>query len=396
MVQLALILAAALIGGVLAHHLRQPILLGYLIGGMLIGPFSLGLVEDVGMVRMAAELGVVLLMFALGLEFPLAELRAMGRLGVVGGTVQMLATALLGAGVARLLGASPMEAALLGFLMAMSSTAIVLKTLMERGELDSTHGKIMIALLLFQDLSVVPLMLFLPAVGGPFLPSLGLTVLKASLFLGAILLLGLWGLPRLLARTSRAGSRELFILTLITLSIGAAAGTQLLGLSAAFGAFVGGLLIGRSPFAHQALGDIIPLRDTFAALFFVSLGMLTDPRFILNNWPAVLGISLFIVVSKAIICGGVASSFGYGLRTTLLVGAGMVQIGEFSFVLARAGVQAGILSDYFFNLTLASAFLTILLTDRATRDDKRCRKKYGSSWEEYCRRVPWKIIPGIY
>ncbi|MFQ5826480.1 MAG: cation:proton antiporter [Dehalococcoidia bacterium] len=365
MADLVIILAAALIGGLLTHHLRQPILLGYLLGGIVIGPFALGWVQDLAAVETLATVGVVLLLFALGMEFSLGELRRLGRIGVGGGVAQILATALLGLAIGRfLLHWSWTEAIFFGLLISLSSTMIVLKSLAERGEIDSVQGRIMIGILLVQDLSVAPMMVILPSLGQEegVGVALGMAALKAGVFLGVIVIIGLWVLPRLLRRTAELRSRELFLLAVITLGLGAAAGTQVFGLSLAFGAFVAGLVVGQSQFAHQALADVIPLRDTFAALFFVSLGMLTDPAFIAQNLSVVLLVAGAIVLGKFLILFLLARLFGYSLKTGLFVGVGLIQIGEFSFVLARAGLNSGVISEYLYSLTLASALITILLT----------------------------------
>ncbi len=368
MADLVIVLVAALIGGMLTHHLRQPILLGYLLGGIAIGPFALGWIQDVEAVRTLATIGVVLLMFALGMEFSLGDLKRVGRMGVGGGLAQILATALLGFVLGRfLLQWSWTEALFFGFLISLSSTMIVLKSLAERGELDTVHGRIMVGVLLVQDLSVVPMMVILPTLGQGegFGEGLGRATLMAVLFLGAIVVIGRWGLPRLLRRTAELRSRELFLLAIITLGLGAAVGTQVFGLSLAFGAFVAGLMVGQSQFAHQAMADIIPLRDTFAALFFVSLGMLTDPGFIFDNWPVVLFITGSIVLGKFVILFGLSRLMGYSLKTGLFVGVGLIQIGEFSFVLAQAGRDTGVISEYLYSLTLACALITILITPPA-------------------------------
>ena len=361
---LVIVLATALAGGMLARLLRLPVILGYLIGGIAVGPHGFGLVHDLGTINTLATIGVILLLFTLGLEFSLKEVMRVGRIAILGGIVQILLTAAVGLALGRLVGFTMLEAVFFGFLIALSSTMIVLKTLMERGELDSGHGRIMIGILLVQDLSVVPLMIIMPAIGegGEVWLSLGVAVLKAMVFIGVMLVLGMWGLPWLLRRVAAGRSRELFLLTVVTLCLAAAFGTYFFGLSAAFGAFVAGLLISQSAFARQAFADIVPLRDTFVALFFVSLGMLVDLHFVVDNVAIIAVVVTVIIVAKFIICSLIPWFFGYSPKTVLFVGMGLIQIGEFSFVLAGVGMEAGLISSYIYSLTLTSAIVTMLLT----------------------------------
>jgi len=363
---LIIVLAAAIAGGILAYWLRLPIIIGYLATGIAVGPYGFGLVRDLETINALATIGVILLLFTLGLEFSLNELKRIGRVAVWGGGAQILLTAGVGFALGKLLGWETTNAIFFGFLIALSSTMIVLKTLMERGELDSAHGRVMIGILLVQDLSLVPLMIILPAMGGEegvqLWSSLGIATLKATLFIGVMLVLGIWGLPWLLERVAGRRSRELFLLTVVTLSLGAAFGAQFLGLSAAVGAFIAGLLIGQSVFARQAVADIVPLRDIFGALFFVSLGMLVDLNFAADN-PAIIALVVVaIIAAKFIICAMIPRVFGYSPKTTLFTGMGLIQIGEFSFVLAAVGLEVGIISQNIYSITLAAAIITMGLT----------------------------------
>ena len=371
MADLAIIMGAALVGGLIAYRFRVPVLLGYLIAGALIGPFSFGLVKNVDLIETMASIGVVLLLFTLGMEFSLGDLRRMGKIGPLGGSIQILATALLGFGIAKYFFIwSVPDAIFFGFLIALSSTTVVLKILVERGETNTPHGRIMIAILLVQDLAVLPLMVILPALGEPtagLIYSLGITLGKALLFLGAMTVIGFWLIPVFLGQTAGSRSRELFLITILAICLGAAFGTSYFGISAAFGAFAAGMLVSRSQFTHQALADIIPLRNAFAALFFVSLGMLASPRFIFDNWSMVLLIALIIILSKLIICALIPRFYGFSLKTTLFVGAGLTQVGEFSFVIGQAGLETGVMSANLYSLILSSAFITILFTPLALK-----------------------------
>ncbi|MFB0559294.1 MAG: cation:proton antiporter [Dehalococcoidales bacterium] len=386
MADFAIIMGAALVGGLVAYRLRLPVLLGYLVAGILIGPFSFGLVKNVDMVQTMASIGVVLLMFTLGMEFSIGDLKRVGKIGLGGGIAQILVTALLGFAIGKtLLNWSISDAIFFGFLIALSSTMVVLKILVERGETNSPYGRIMIAILLVQDLAVVPLMIILPALGQQATGlgySLGITMGSALLFLGVMTVIGFWVVPLVLGQTAGARSRELFLITILAICLGAAFGTSYFGVSAAFGAFAAGMLVSRSHFAHQALADIIPLRNAFAALFFVSLGMLASPRFIVDNWSMVILVALIIVVGKFVICSVIARSFGYSLKTTLFVGAGLTQVGEFSFVLGQAGLEAGVISEYLYSLILASAILTILFTPIAFKI-----AEWTSGWLSTSRRL---------
>jgi CPA2 family monovalent cation:H+ antiporter-2 len=362
---LLIVMVVAIAGGMLARWLRLPIILGYLVGGIAIGPYGFGLVHDTETINNLATIGVVLLLFTIGLEFSLKEVLRMGKIAVLGGIAQIVLTAAVGLGLGRLVGLSMLGAVFFGFIIALSSTMVVLKLLMERGELDTTHGRIMLGILLVQDLSVVPMMVIMPAVGGgtgEIWVSLGWAVLKAVLFIGLMLALGFWGLPWFLGKVAGQRSRELFLLTVIVLCLAAAFGTYYFGLSAAFGAFAAGLLISQSGFARQAFADILPLRDTFAALFFVSLGMLANLHFIGGNLADVAIVVVIIMAAKFLICSLITRLFGYSHKTVLFVGTGLIQIGEFSFILAMMGVGLGIISERLYSLTVAAAIITMLLT----------------------------------
>jgi len=350
----------------IAHRLRQPVILGYLVVGVAVGPHALGLVGDVVLIEAVATMGVALLMFTLGLEISISQLRQVGKVGLWGGIAQILVTFALGLVVgSTLLGWSLSQAVILGLVISLSSTMVCLKILMERGELDSVHGRIMLAILILQDISVVLMVIVMPLLGGTMgnLPlALATAVGKAALFVGIAIVLGLWVLPWLMGRIAGVRTRELFLLTVLVLCLGAAVGTYVFGLSVVFGAFVIGLVLRESRFAHQALAEITPLRDIFATLFFISLGMLISPRFIIDHWASVAGLVAIIIVLKFLIVFGIIRLFGYSGRIALLAGAGLFQIGEFSFILAQGGMNTGIISEQLYSLILASAIITMILT----------------------------------
>jgi len=362
---IAIVAGAALAAGLAARFLKQSAIIGYLLAGVAIGPHALGLIEESDEIRVLATIGVVLLLFTLGVKLSLREIMRLKNVAIWGGLFQLLVTTGLGIGVAALLGWSLREAVTFGFVIALSSTMVVIGMLTYRGELESVHGRVMIGILLMQDIAAAFMMFILPALGdsGENLPTtLGLAILKAGVFLVLVLLLGAWVVPRFIRRVAGQGSRELFILSSAVLCFGGAFGAYYFGLSAALGAFAVGLLISESDFAHQVLGDMTPLRDIFSAIFFVSVGMLIDLPFMAENMTTVIVIVLTIVLGKFLICSATARLFGYTGKTIPLVGAGMIQIGEFSFVLAELGLEEGVISEDIYGLILASAMISIILT----------------------------------
>ncbi|MBI2850160.1 MAG: cation:proton antiporter [Chloroflexi bacterium] len=365
-ISIAILLAAALVGGMVAHRLRQPVILGYLIVGVVVGPHALGLVGDKGLVEAGATIGVALLMFTLGLEVSGHQLKQVGKVGLWGGIAQIGMTAAIGlaAGFA-LFGWSLSQAFLFGLIISLSSTAVCLKVLMDRGELDSVHGRIMMGILILQDISVVAMMVVVPLLGSTpqAIPmALAVALGEALLAVGLAIVSGVWVLPWLMGRVGGIRARELFLLTVLVLSLGAALATQVFGLSAVFGAFLIGLVLHETRFVHQALAEITPLRDIFATLFFVSLGMLASPSFIIENWSSVLAVVGAILVIKFLVVFGIIRLFGYGGRIAFLAGSGLLQVGEFGFILAQAGIGAGLISEQFYSLILTSAIMTMLLT----------------------------------
>jgi len=365
-ISLTILLVAALVGGVVAHRLRQPVILGYLLVGVAVGPNALGLVSDRNTVEMMATIGVALLMLTLGLEFSIGQLRQTGKIGVWGGFAQILITSAIGFGAGIVLFHWPWQQALLfGLVIYNSSTAVCLKLLMERAELDSAHGRIMIAMLILQDVLVVVMMVIVPLLSESLtnlLLDFVFAIVKAVLFVGIAVVLGLWVMPWLLGRVGGVRSRELFLLTVLTLCFGAAIGTYFFGLPVVFGSFVIGLALRESRFAHEALAEVTPLRDIFAALFFVSLGMLLEPAYVFHHWWLVLATVVLVASVKFAVIYAITRLFGYSGRVALLSGAGLIQIGEFGFILAQAGATGGIVSDDFRSLVLASATISMLLT----------------------------------
>ncbi len=362
----AILLTAALVGGMIAHRLRQPVILGYLAIGVAVGPHALGMVDDLELIEAAATMGVALLMFTLGLEISITQLREVGKAGIWGGIVQIVATFAVGAVVGITLFRWPVpQSILFGLIISLSSTAVCLKLLMERGELTSVHGRIMVAILILQDVAVVLMMVVMPVLGGEVQNvtiDLAIAAGKAALFIGIVIVSGLWLLPLLLGRVGGIRSRELFLLTILVLCLGTAVGTQIFGLSMVFGAFLVGLVLRGPRFGYQAVAEITPLRDIFATLFFVSLGMLLDPRFILDHWPLVIITVAAVALIKMLVVFVTIRLFGHTNRIAVMAGAGLFQIGEFGFIIAQGGMGAGIVTQHFYSLILSTAILTMMFT----------------------------------
>ncbi len=362
---IVIVLASAFAGGLVARQFHFPILLGYLVAGAIVGPHILGAVGNLEEVRTLAEFGVVLLLFQVGVEVSLRELRRAGRVVVLGSIFQLMVTISLMYLLGLQLGWSYQQALVFGMVASLSSTMVVLKTLADRGELGSVHGKAMVGILVMQDLAFIPMVAILPSLSGEgtaALSDLGFGMLKATIILVLMLVLGGRAIPWLLARFPVISSREVFILSVVALTFAAAALTDAFGLSLAIGAFAAGLVLSESPFGRRALSEVIPLRDIFAAVFFVSLGMLTDPRYIVDHIGLVLIVISAVMFVKLVLIGGLIKAFGYLPHTALLAGLGMMQIGEFSFFLADAAFLLDIVDSEFLTLVVVSTVITMAIT----------------------------------
>jgi CPA2 family monovalent cation:H+ antiporter-2 len=367
---IAIILVAALLGGFLAQRLRQPLILGYIVAGILVGPHTGGVtVTEIHDIELLAEIGVALLLFALGLEFNFKKLERVRGIAFLGTPIQLILTLGLGYTIGQVFGWPAYESLWFGALVSLSSTMVILKTLMAQGMLGTLASRIMIGMLIVQDLAVVPMLIILPELNNleRGLPQLGLAVLQAAAFLLAMIYGGTRVIPAILKRIAAWNSRELFLISVMALGIGVGYATYLVGLSFAFGAFVAGMVLSESEYSHQALSDIIPLRDVFGLLFFVSVGMLLDPAFLLANLGTVLVVVVLIALGKAAIFAGLTRAFGYRGPTPFAVGLGLFQIGEFAFVLARVGLNRQAISADLYALVLATALMTMMLTPFAMR-----------------------------
>ncbi|MEE9154286.1 MAG: cation:proton antiporter [candidate division NC10 bacterium] len=349
----------------LFHRLRQPTIVGFLVSGVLVGPYGLSLIADVHQVELLAEIGVVLLLFTIGLEFSISKLNQMRWLVLGGGSLQVLGTILLIGGGAWLFGLPPAQAVFFGFLLALSSTAIVLKILMDRGEIDSPQGRFAVGMLLFQDVCVVPLMLLTPLLSGKTAtgPVAILLVLgKVALTVTLIFFLSRLLVPRLLFQVVKMRSPEIFIISIILICLGTAWATSQIGLSLALGAFLAGMVIAESEYSHQTMANILPLRDSFMGLFFVSVGMLMNLGTLLTHPLEVAGTLLAILIGKTVVVVGSVLVLGYPLRVAALVGCALAQVGEFSFVLSRVGWEWGLITPELNQYFLSAAVISLLLT----------------------------------
>ncbi|MEE8386634.1 MAG: cation:proton antiporter [Dehalococcoidia bacterium] len=361
---LAVVMAAALVGGSVARILRLPSLVGYLAAGLAIGP-NTGLVSDIDEVQTVADLGVALLMFTLGIRFSLRELARVRGLAVFGGLGQIGLMIALGTLLGRALGLATDEALLLGAVVSISSTMVALRLLEDRGELGAPAGRVGVAFALMQDMAVVPLIVMIPVIGGDdvnVLPSLALAGVKAAGLLAGVWIVGTFIVPRVLARVSLAHSRELFLLTVVTLALGTASVSFLAGLTLAFGAFLAGLLVSESEYAHRTLTEVFPLREVFAVVFFVAVGMLIEPASFVNQPEIVFGAAFLGIIGKLVLVGGIAVAFGYSRKAALTAGIALGNMGEFSFVLASEGVSEGVFDAEINEAVLAAVLLSIAIS----------------------------------
>ncbi len=367
---LVMAVLAAFLGGLVATLLRLPVITGYLLAGIAIGPFTPGPVSDVGRVQTLAELGVALLMFALGTQFSLHELKEVGWGASAGGVLQVVLTIALGIPVGLALGLPFTQALYLGGMLAISSSIVILKLLLSRSEVEAVHGRLALGTSIVQDICVVVLVVVLPALAtsgqntnlGSLLATVGTELLKAALFLGGTYIIGTRLIPFLLYRVISLGLRELFLLTILTIAVGTALLAQLIGLSFALGAFLAGMIVSESDAADDILNEIIPIRDVFATLFFVSIGMLINPVLLWQNLGEVGLLVVTILVGKLSIGAGLFMLFRYPGGAAFKAALLMAQIGEFSFILARSGVEKGAISSRVENLVLSAALVTIILT----------------------------------
>src|SRR5688500_15437739 len=359
---LVVLVAIAIPAVLLAHRLKIPTLVGFLFTGILIGPHALGFVQDVHSVNQMAEIGSVLLLFAVGLELSLSRIVRMGRYVIQGGTIQMLGTMGIVASVAIIAGLRVNNAILWGALIALSSTAIILKIYADRGELDSTQGRLVVAILLFQDLCVVPLMVLMPILART---EQGPTALFRALFVtavvtGSLIVAGRYIVPRFLARVITLRNSEIFTLCVLGIGLGAAFLTSKFGLSLALGAFLAGLVVSESEYGLQALSDVLPFRDAFSGIFFTSIGMLLNIQFFFQNALLVLAVAAGAIILKTVSGYAVVRVVRRSERAGMVAGLGLAQVGELSFVLASVAATLGLPVGAPYQVFLGAALVTML------------------------------------
>ena len=367
----------ALLMGLIANRLKLPALVGYLIAGILIGPATPGFVADLGLSSQLAEIGVILLMFGVGLHFSVEDLLAVRRIAIPGAIVQMIVATALGAGLAIFWGWSVGESILFGISLSVASTVVLIKALEQRNSLQSLNGQIAVGWLVVEDLAMVLVLVLLPPLSGwlgghsasitdgashGLLATLAIALVKISIFVSIMLVVGRRVFPWLLGYVAKTGSSELFTLSVIAAAVVVAYGSaKLFGVSFALGAFFAGMLMRESHLSHRAAQESLPLREAFSVLFFVSVGMLFDPAILMQQPLRVLAVVAIIILGKSLVSFFLVLAFRYPLNTALTVSASLAQIGEFSFILAGLGMSLGLLPHEGQSLILAGALLSISL-----------------------------------
>ena len=409
---LAAALGTALVLGLAAVRLKLPALVGYLVAGILIGPATPGFVADVGIASQLSEIGVMLLMFGVGLHFSMEDLLAVRRIAVPGAVVQMGLATVLGMAMAWWMGWSTGSGLIFGLSLSCASTVVLLKALEARGALSSMNGKIAVGWLVVEDLAMVLVLVLMPPLAGallvdaggtaadasPLWITIGKTLLQVSAFIALMLVVGRRALPWLMMQVARTGSRELFTLSVVATAIGIAYGAAVLfSVSFALGAFFAGTVMRESDLSHRAAEESLPLRDAFSVLFFVSVGMLFDPSVLLSQPLHVLGVVAVVMLGKSLAAAAIVLAFRYPLNTALTVAASLAQIGEFSFILAGLGLTLGLLPQEGVSLVLAGALISIALnpllfaTIEPVRNWVLRRSAFAQGLER--RRDPYAEVP---
>ena len=396
LINIAVALVVAFIGGILARRIGLPTIVGYLLAGIIIGPFTPGFVGDMETIRQLAELGVIFLMFGVGLHFSVQDFWKVRSIAIPGALGRMLLITLLGFGLCRLWGWSATAGIVIGLSISIASTVVLLRVLMDNGLLQTQQGQAAVGWVVVEDLATVLILVLMPTLantsGGFDWGQLGLTLLKAVGFVILVLFAGTRLIPWLLLRIAHTRSRELFILAVLAIALGIALGAaELFGVSLALGAFVAGVVVNESPLSHQVGADILPFREAFAVLFFVSIGMLVNPSYLVNNIGAILAITALIIIGKALITLLFGFILPWPARTTLVLAASLSQIGEFSFILGQEGMGLGLLDQAQYSLILAGALLSIILNTpifRLINPLERWLQKSPKVWKLLDRHKP--------
>lgn len=362
--QIALIFLAALVGGLIADALRQSAIIGYILGGLLVGPYVTGLVSDINLINSFSEIGIILLMFTLGMEFSLSRLLPVKTISILGGSLQITLVAVLGYGIGRMLGMDIIESVYLGCVVSISSTMVVLRLMGERGEVDTVYGRIMVGILIVQDLAVIIMVAVLSNIQQLESGNFALLIkplLMAVFFVVLMLLVAQKVVPLVTNRAAKASNNDVFLLLAMSLGLGVALFSEHLGLSLSLGAFLAGVVISESDYVHEILGKVTALRDSFVIIFFVSVGMLINPGSLFAQLVPLAWLLVLILAGKFVVFFGIVKMFGYHSRVAFLVAIGMLQTGEFSFVLARIGMLNGAVSEALYNTILASSIISIMV-----------------------------------
>ncbi len=362
---IVIIFALSLLVNLLFTRFKVPSVVGYLLTGIFAGPHMLGLIHGDHDIELMAEIGVVLLMFTIGLEFSIKNLVKIRRIVFFGGFIQVILTAAAFAAVSGFYQLDLKASLFIGFIVALSSSALVLKILQERADLTSNYGRTILGILIFQDLLLVPLLLFTDFLGNGsdhlWLELSGLLIKMA--FIGLVIFTGTrWVVPWLFDKIALAKSQELFTMSIFLICLSIALLTSSLGMSLAFGAFLAGLMISDTEYSHQAFGNLVSFKDTFTSFFFVSIGMLLNLDFVIENLPLVIWSVVLVLFIKALIAGGTGFLLGHTFKGTILVGLALSQVGEFSFLLAKVGFKAALINSFFYQLFIAVAVLTMSAT----------------------------------
>ncbi len=362
---IAIIFALSTFVNFIFTKIKIPTIIGYLLTGIIAGPHFLAIIHLPHEIDLMAEIGVILLMFTIGLEFSLQHLMKIRNIVFFGGFLQLTITASVSMLFARIYSMTWSSALFIGFLTALSSTAVVLKVLQDRSELSSNYGRTAIGILIFQDIIVIPLMLFTPLLGGKVV-DFGSTILVLSLktlgILAFVYLGNKWIMPRVLHMIAMTKNQELFLMIILLICLSVALLTSALGMSLAFGAFLAGLMISESEYSHNAFGHLIPFKDMFTSFFFVSIGMLLDLQFVYDHYVLVILTVILVILIKSMIGAGTALLLGHTFIGTIIVGLALSQVGEFSFILAKIGTENMIITDFYYQLFLAVAIVTMSLS----------------------------------
>jgi monovalent cation:H+ antiporter-2, CPA2 family len=393
LINIAVALCVAFVGGLLARRVGLPAIVGYLLAGVVIGPFTPGFVGDIETISQLSELGVIFLMFGVGLHFSLRDLWKVRDIAVPGAVGQMAIATVLGLGLTQLWGWSWVSGLVLGLSISIASTVVLLRGLMDNGLLNTRHGQVAVGWLVLEDLATILILLLLPILAstgeGVNWIEIGWTLVKAAVFVVLMMFVGTRVAPWLLLRIAAYRSRELFILLVLALAMGTALGSaELFGVSLALGAFLAGVVINESPLSHQVAAEALPFRDTFAVVFFVSVGMLVNPAYLWSNIWHVLALSLLIILGKALIAAGLVFLFPHPARTGLVVAAGLSQIGEFSFILGTAGLHLHLLTQDQYSLILAGALVSITLNPlmfRLINPTEKFLQRFPNLWRKINR-----------